>query len=407
LIRRTPLLAAAALAALAPGCFPTGEMNPFDSGAEPFERATPPPVLAVRWRLDLSNPAPFEVTPQERAAPGFAADGHDLYVASASGRVERIDADTRERRWEFSADGGIDCTPLQPAGSRLVYFGSDDGALYALEAGTGRLAWRFNTRGEIDGPLAAAAGAILFTNSDGALYSIDAATGALRWSARRDVPEGFGLRGSSPPTVAGDTVYAGFADGWIGAFELDGGIPRWQTDLSGGKRAFVDVDGRPLVRDGVVYAASFSGGVFALAADTGALLWRRADALGVGSVAVGGEPALLPPPAPGLPATARAATGAVLYVAASTTGEIEAVRPTDGTRIWAVKVRGRLTDPLVVGGRLFVGSDEDGLIVFDRWSGTLLRTFTPGSAIGAVPAVASNGIYVTSEGGFLYRLDWM
>jgi outer membrane protein assembly factor BamB len=374
-------LAVLAGAAAGGGCFPAGEMVPFEGTPEAFERGAPPPVLAVKWRLTLSEAAPLEVPLQERASPGFVTGDKDLLVASASGKVMRLDPDTREKRWEFTADGGVDCTPLQPAGSSLAYFGADDGALYAVDVRDGRLAWRLHTRGEIDGPLAWHDGLVFFTNSDDTLYAVDGTSGTLRWSARRDVPEGFGLRGSSPPTVSGDTVYCGFADGYVAGFDVETGVPRWTADLASGKRTFTDVDGRPYVGDGIVYAASFSGGVHALSSDGGVPVWHRADALGVGSVVGSG--------------------------AASTSGRVEAAAAADGTTLWSVPAHGRLTDPLIAGGLLIVGSSEDGLMVFDRTDGRLLRTFAPGSPIGAPPAVNAGGVYVTSEGGYLYRLDFI
>jgi outer membrane protein assembly factor BamB len=54
----------------------------------------------------------------------------------------------------------------------MVYFGSDDGNLYALHAQTGTKVWNFTTNGSIQSSPAVANGVVYFGSDDGNLYAV-------------------------------------------------------------------------------------------------------------------------------------------------------------------------------------------------------------------------------------------
>ena len=88
------------------------------------------------------------------------------------------------------------------------------------------------------------------------------------------------LTGNSQPLVDERTVYAGFDDGRLTAFERDTGQILWETTISqpSGRtevERLVDLDGNFLLRDGVIYIASFQGRLAAVQAVSGDLLWSR------------------------------------------------------------------------------------------------------------------------------------
>jgi len=375
-------------AALLAGCiaFPGESADLFGRSDTVYETSAPA-LASVRWRLTLSTSEPFEPTVEERATAGFAANG-DLLVGSAAGWVSRIHAVTHAPRWKKEVGGGVDCTPIHVAALGTVYFGADDGVLYALDADTGRVRWKHYSRGEIDGPLAVAGERILFTNSENVLYAVDARSGEVAWSARRDAPEAFTVRGSSSPTVAGDRVVVGFADGYLGAYDVVTGSRLWETGLARSRKTFRDVDGKPLVVGDRVFAASFSGGLFALDIVDGVPVWHRPEHQGVGAVVE---------------------ADGVLYFSASTSGYLQAARATDGRALWTTRVHdtGAMTDPVVVGDAVLVGADAGGILAFDRFTGRYLSRFDPGSPVDTPPAVSPSGLYITTTGGFLYRLDWL
>jgi outer membrane protein assembly factor BamB len=56
----------------------------------------------------------------------------------------------------------------------VVYFGSVDGAVYALEAGTGKLRWRYQTDGPVASSPVVADGVVYVGSLDGCLYALRA-----------------------------------------------------------------------------------------------------------------------------------------------------------------------------------------------------------------------------------------
>jgi outer membrane protein assembly factor BamB len=92
-------------------------------------------------------------------------------------RVVALDGASGEERWSFRIQGtgapefGIHGSPLEDPEGRL-YFGAHDDTVYALDAG-GRLLWTFRAGGDVDAPITAGPGGVLYAGSDdGKLYAL-------------------------------------------------------------------------------------------------------------------------------------------------------------------------------------------------------------------------------------------
>lgn len=53
-----------------------------------------------------------------------------------------------------------------------MYFGSDDGKLYAVKVDTGEKLWEFPTKGKIDSSPAIKNGVVYVSSQDGFLYAV-------------------------------------------------------------------------------------------------------------------------------------------------------------------------------------------------------------------------------------------
>jgi outer membrane protein assembly factor BamB len=114
---------------------------------------------------------------------------------------------------------------------------------------------------------------------DGKLRSLAASDGSQQWVVSRRVPV-LSLTGNSEPLVEGETVFAGFDDGKLIAFDRSNGEVRWESTISipSGRtevERLVDLDGRFVLSNGVIYVASFQGRLAAVQAVSGDLLWSR------------------------------------------------------------------------------------------------------------------------------------
>lgn len=68
-------------------------------------------------------------------------DGILFYGSSQNDSVTALDLQTGKPLWQFTTDGPVRFAPV--AWKDTVYFGSDDGCLYAVSAQTGNLIWKF------------------------------------------------------------------------------------------------------------------------------------------------------------------------------------------------------------------------------------------------------------------------
>src|SRR5690606_2907790 len=202
--------------------------------------------------------------------------------------------------------------PLYDPAENVLYFGSNDGALYRVDANTGELHWRFMTNAAVSRRPVLSHGLLYFTNANDTLLALDPESGKLVWQQHRTPAMGMEIAGYAGPTVYRDKVYTGFSDGTVLAFDARTGTERWQpVDLSaeaeqvlGELPAYLDVDTTPvpdeIAAGSVVYVANYAGGVFALDSETGTQVWQNSGVLGVSDLYLWSEPAA--PAEPGQPA---------------------------------------------------------------------------------------------------------
>lgn len=106
-----------------------------------------PPKLALRWTSNLGTPDPafdyhFRLCADQSYEP-VAAGGVLFVPSNVRDGITSYDLLTGEEKWEFITEGPVRFAPV--VDGDLVFFGSDDGFLYAVTAKTGELRWK--TRG--------------------------------------------------------------------------------------------------------------------------------------------------------------------------------------------------------------------------------------------------------------------
>lgn len=231
-----------------------------------------PVPLEPSW-LTTSLEVPFE----EHALGSTAAeyDGRALLLDSGANAYL---VDPASGVAENLGNLGVGQHPLTGAtvdGDVLVVAVGD--TLHGFDLPDLRLRWKAKGTGDVTRPAAVAGNTALWVTARPAesatprpatLHAIDLRSGTVRWQADLGdvvVPGGVAVRG--------DTVFTG--DG-LAAFDLDSGSRRWQATVPG------VAGGTPAVeRSGtVVYGSTYgeaedqSGGIVAVDAATGALLWH-------------------------------------------------------------------------------------------------------------------------------------
>jgi len=252
------------------------------------------------------------------STPVIDGDG-TVYVGSADQRFYAIDRDGRAR-WSFPTAEVIDSSGLLDDAGRVI-FGSGDGHLYALDRRTGQTLWTFSADDPavnaafinwFEGNVAIGADGTLYVPNDnfctyaiqrasgeriwcfktldqtwsspalnpvtGRLFmgnnfyfadntlAIDAGTGAALWKAAAQ-----GSVAASPLLTSIDGVevaIVGSFDGFLRAYEQEGGVERWRLGL----RDHIYASPAQM-EDGTIIQPGADGTVYAVRPEDGAVLW--------------------------------------------------------------------------------------------------------------------------------------
>ena len=246
------------------------------------------PPLELLWKFKTGGPL--------HASPVIA--NGILYIGSTDGKLYALDAKQWGIKWVFDAGDTIrySATVL---GDR-VYFSARNNKVYALDAKTGEKLWEFKTKSWIDAPPIVADNKVYVGAFPSKIYLLNARTGELEARRERTVriqgieygcangvfrpvfPEhnakvwrGYTAGSESYPVTANGIAYIGARDGRIHGFDLASKTETWVYQTDG------FVDAAPAISDGVLYAASGDGYVYAFANATESTLTEEARRWGV------------------------------------------------------------------------------------------------------------------------------
>jgi outer membrane protein assembly factor BamB len=221
--------------------------------------------LALNWKLDTraaDNTAAYRLRP--------LIIGNRAYTIDTSGLIACVDIATGKKLWKYETD--LSALSGLSGNENLVIATSGDGDIVAfqmVEKGLDPL-WKTRVSSEIRATPVVNDNQVFVRSADGKLQSLAASDGSQQWVVSGRVPA-LSLTGNSEPLVDAQLVYAGFDDGKLIAFDRRNGKTRWETTISiaSGRtevERLVDLDGQFLMRNGVIYVASFQGRLAAVVA---------------------------------------------------------------------------------------------------------------------------------------------
>ncbi len=315
------------------------EQPPVISGGRIFTVTARPEVFAfgldgqLIWRRELVPDTAAENAPKTLYvdAPIAAVDGM-VIVATDSGLVVALSADTGVEIWRALLEGPVHGTPNYYPGAGVLYvLEQETGALACLEAGTGRQRWRSTAVDRADGSPGTAAGIAVYGSCASALHLIATDKG----EKIGDIAiEGGGGQVAGGVAVHGDFAYLGCRDGRVMRANLKEASLVWLQSISES-----EVFSTPAVKDGWVVVTSLDGVLHALDRETGAVRWKHE---------LGGEPA------------SPVIAGDKVVVTSDDT--VFLVRLADGSRVWEMRMAGFISAPAVIENLVVVGC-EDGTLI--------------------------------------------
>jgi eukaryotic-like serine/threonine-protein kinase len=308
-------------------------------------------------------------------------------------------------RWKFHTDGEVNSSPAVVNG--VIYFGSNDGNLYAVDEKTGQQKWKFAVRSRMPSSPAVANGMVYFSCYDGFFYAVTAATGELAWRFRmlgerrfaathlhgfvpagETMPDPFDVYLSSPLVWNGG-VYFGSGDGNVYALDAYTGSLKWKFQTGD------VVHTSPAISEGKVYIGSWDSYFYALDAETGKEIWRFKteedpeihNQVGIQSSAV--------------------VSGGTVYFGCRDSN-VYALEAATGRLKWSFSNKGSwvISSPVVYEGKIFFAtSDTATLHVLDAGTGAPISEQRFKWPYFGSPAIAGKLLYLGGQDGKLLAID--
>src|SRR5262249_34914338 len=121
------------------------------------------------------------------------------FQPAESAGLSATDLPKLELKWAYGFAGDVTAFPAPAIGNGTLFVGSAGGLVQALDARTGCLHWTYQANGPVRSALAPVAdGAdtiLVFSDQNGGVHALDARTGKLRWRKRPEPHEATRLTG--------------------------------------------------------------------------------------------------------------------------------------------------------------------------------------------------------------------
>jgi len=206
-----------------------------------------------------------------------AIDGENIFASDKDGSVYGFNRESGKKLWQVELEipivGGVG------AGSGYVAVASEEGDVIVLSSEDGSEKWRANVNSEVTSAGQFNQELAVFQLINGKVVAFDLITGEKRWVYDSQVPR-LTLRGTSSPIVASDVTFAGFASGKMVAIDNVKGSAIWENRVALPKGRselvrMVDIDGRPLLVDRMLYVTSYQGRLVAINPFRAQVVWAQ------------------------------------------------------------------------------------------------------------------------------------
>lgn len=220
------------------------------------------------------------------------AVGYDkVFVSSRQGDAYAYDLKTGDEIWDvdlsditnkrgfFDDEVTARISGGAAIGYNKVFWGSENGEVFAIDAESGELVWQAKVPGEVISKPALDSNLVIINTASGVLIALDIKDGKEVWKVDQSVPP-LTLRGVSGVSAMSGGAFVGLASGEVGVFLIDSGQQGWITEIgepSGSTelQRIVDVDVTPIIFGDKVYAISTNGNLAAMDLQSGRTVWKR------------------------------------------------------------------------------------------------------------------------------------
>ena len=310
-----------------------------------------------------------------------------IIAADREGLVEAHNLTDGDLVWEAETEYHFSGGP--GVGDGTVILGTSDAEVVALRLENGEELWKASVPGEVLSIPSVARGIVIIRCTDGSITALNEKTGSRIWYYERSVPA-LSVRGSGSPIIVEENVIIGEDSGKIIALRLSDGKFSWETSVVVPKgrseiERLVDLDVDPVESGGVIYVASYHGGVGAVSELDGYMLWRNEQLSSSAGLAIEGRH---------------------LYVT-DTESNVLQLDDRSGSSLWKQSElqHRQLTSPAAYGSYVVVGDLEGYVHWLSKTDGRQLgRIRITDAPIDAKPLVFDTTVYVYAKDGTLAAL---
>lgn len=343
--------------------------------------------LKLAWRRRLTPVDGGRYRPSETASATLDPAADRVYVGLSTGHF-RAFTGAGSPVYAYEAGSAVGAAATLDAARDEVFVPTEGGVLHALRASTGKLLWRAEVQGALSQPVVLADDAVYAVTDSDVVVAFERTGGEALWRYRRDTPEAFFVSQHAGLLLHGRRLLAAFTEGVVVSLDPADGSVEWERDTTldleagpDGPPRFADVDTTPLLVEGVLYVASFAGGLYALELESGSVLHRDREMTGVTAIAE--------------------ATSRVLILSSGDRGIVAYDRVARRPLWERAASRGGPTQATVADGLVLFGETGGGFVTLALSSGRELGRFEAGHGFSAAATVAAGRGYVLSNGGSL------
>ncbi|MCG8407447.1 MAG: PQQ-binding-like beta-propeller repeat protein [Phycisphaerales bacterium] len=325
---------------------------------------TLPSKLAVAWR--------FETEDHESVTSTAAIARSTVYFGSENGVLYALQLSDGKVRWKYKTDeAAIQSSPAVAAG--IVYFGDGNGEFHAVDAATGKKRWSYRTEAEIISSANVLGDRVLFGSYDGRLYCLAAKDGKEIWKIETEQP----IHGT--PGIADNSAFFAGCDGRLRVVRISDGKQLQDLDVGAQSAASVAVQASNL------YLGTLGNRVLCIDRAKGQVKWTYEH------------------PDRAFPFHSSPAVTDKVVVIGGRDKYVHALNPATGKARWVFQTRGRVdSSPVIVDDRVFVGSADGNLYGIDLARGKEIWRFEAGGSMSASPAVGNGRLVIGTEDGIVY-----
>ncbi len=342
----------------------------------------------VRWSKQLTDRWEARFLPVELSSAEFDRNRKRIYIGTTEGNMFAFGLNGR-RLFFYDAGAQIESKAAVDGPTGEVYFPAVDGHVHALTV-EGELKWKTKLIGTIRTQPVLTADAVYVVGENDIITALAREDGRILWTYDKEPVEEITIAGHAGMLLEEGRLYAAFTDGAVAAINPTDGRLYWEIETSidvelrpGNVPQFLDVDTTPIIRQGTLYVASFTAGLYALDAASGTVEWRDAEFQGV---------------------TGLAAAGRMLVISSARRGVSLLDLRTRKVQWEKAPERGAPTAPIVTEtGTVIYGETKGSLLALSLADGREIARAEGGAGFSATPSTAGHfGGAISNGGRFLF-----